>query len=802
MTTILNTHKQKTIAAAIGLVTGLAALPSQAQMLEEVVVTATKRAVGMQDVPIALSVVDGEKIMEQGIGSLTDLAVFMPNVHIAEASAGDQLFIRGIGSGVNYGFEQSVGTFIDGVYFGRGQASRSSFLDVERVEVLKGSQSTLFGKNTIAGAINITTAKPSDEFEGSIEGSYEPEFDGTTATLTLSGPITDTFGARFVAKVSETDGWMDNRLIGEDEVQRDDTVGRIVLSWLPTADLDITFKYETGESEATGSNEVISVTTPLSESIYQAVDPDFDQNSGFGYKKSAQTFGGVRGGDTYHDSEWDISTLTIEWAVGDYTIKSITGYVDYQFDNYRDSDYGPLIGIGRGRDETHEQFTQEFLLTSPLGETFEYLAGLYYQDEELGHERYTDVSLKNLFEAGATLPPIAGTGIADGTGNNTFDQDSETLSAFVQGTFHMNDAWRLIAGIRYSEDEKEFDKSAIVAPLLATGPESEALAAIYDGTLNLATKHEFGNGLGERCPAATLLTIECVTQALNTVREEDHVTGDITLQWDASDSTMVYAKWGNGYKAGGFDEDNGRGYFDAQEYEDETAQTIELGAKMDLWDGRGRLNVAVFHSEFEDVQVSTFDGNAGFVVGNAAETEVDGIEMDGMMAVTDDLTLSFGLAFLDAQYKSFDDAGCTNDQTVDWVNNGGVASQCTQDLSGQRLQFAADWSGNLGLNYSTAISENLEFNASADVMFTDEYDTAADGDEVLIQDSFTKVNARIELANIDGVWSVALLGRNLTDETTSTWGNDIPLGNFGFAGSYFQMLDAPRSYVVQARYSF
>jgi outer membrane receptor protein involved in Fe transport len=802
MTAMIKTYQRNTLAIAISLATGLTALPSHAQMLEEVVVTATKRAVGMQDVPIALSVMDGSKIMEQGIGSLTDMAIFMPNVHISEASAGDQLFIRGVGSGVNYGFEQSVGTFIDGVYFGRGQASRSSFLDVERVEVLKGSQSTLFGKNTIAGAINITTAKPGDEFEGSIEGMYEPEFDSQNAILTLSGPITDTFGARFVVRAAKTDGWMDNRLLNEDEVSRDDTVGRLVLSWQPTADLDVTFKYESGESEATGGNEVITVTTPASQSFYETVDPNFASNSGFGYEKSAQTFGGQRQGDTYHDSKWDISTLTAEWALGEYTIKSITGYVDYQFDNYRDNDYGPLIATARGRDETHKQFTQEFLLTSPLGERFEYMAGLFYQDEELEHDKFTDVSLSNYFDAGVPLPPLVESGIGDATVLTTFGQDVTTYSAFFQGTFHFNDTLRTIVGIRYSEDEKEFDKDSFMVPLLTTGPESELLAAVYDGFLNLATQHTFGNGQGERCPGVTLTTVECVTAPLNTKREEDHVTGDITLQWDATDSTMLYAKWGNGYKAGGFDEDNTRGYFDVAEYEDETAETIEIGAKMDLWDGRGRLNVAVFHSGFDDVQVSTFDGNAGFVVGNAAETEVDGIELDGMMALTDELTLSFGLAYLDAAYKSFKDAGCTNDQTEDWVADGGVRNQCVQDLSGNRLQFAADWSGNFGLNYSTDISDNLGINASADLMYTDEFDTAADGDDVLVQDAYTKINARIELASLDGVWSVALLGKNLTDEETSNWGNDIPLAGFGFAGSYFQMLEAPRSYAIQARYSF
>ncbi|MEZ5568126.1 MAG: TonB-dependent receptor [Halioglobus sp.] len=218
----------------------LFAAGSQAQpMLEEVLVTATKREVGLQDVPIAVSVMNAERIQEQGIGSLDELAVFMPNVHIAEAGGGDQLFIRGVGSGVNYGFEQSVGTFIDGVYFGRGQASRSSFLDVARVEVLKGPQSTLFGKNTIAGAINITTAGPSEEFEGQLEGSIEPEFDHWSTTLTLSGPLTDSLGARVVVKRDESDGYMDNRLLKQDEVQSEDTVGRIVLDWMASENLDV-----------------------------------------------------------------------------------------------------------------------------------------------------------------------------------------------------------------------------------------------------------------------------------------------------------------------------------------------------------------------------------------------------------------------------------------------------------------------------------------------------------------------------------------------------------------------------------
>ncbi len=265
---------------------------AQGLMLEEVIVTATKRAVGMQDVPIALSVMGGEKIAEQGIGSLEDMAIFMPNVHIAEGGAGDQLFIRGVGSGINYGFEQSVGTFIDGVYFGRGQASRSAFLDVARVEILKGPQSTLFGKNTVAGAINITTMRPGDEFEGMVEATYEPEFDGWSTTLVLSGPVTENFGARFVVKQDETDGYMDNTFTGDKERQAKNTVGRIVLGCQPANDLDITLKYETGRSETTGRQDLVSIATDFSVSRHQVADPNFKAD--FGYDKSAKNIGGIR----------------------------------------------------------------------------------------------------------------------------------------------------------------------------------------------------------------------------------------------------------------------------------------------------------------------------------------------------------------------------------------------------------------------------------------------------------------------------------------------------------------------------
>jgi iron complex outermembrane receptor protein len=785
----MKNFRRTAIAIATGLAGSISTMPVAAQlMLEEVIVTATKRATGMQDVPIALSVMGAEKISDQGIGSLEDLAIFMPNVHIAEGGAGDQLFIRGVGSGINYGFEQSVGTFIDGVYFGRGQASRSTFLDVQRVEILKGPQSTLFGKNTVAGAINITTARPGGEFEGSIAVSSEPEFDGWSTTLMLSGPLTETFGARLVLTRNETNGYVRNTFENRDERQEENAAARIVLDWIASDNLDVSFKYETGTSDTVGRQDMITIATPFSVGRYQAADPDF--SAAFDYDKSSGNISGVLSDTQFHDSEWDIATLTAEWMLGEHALKSVTGYVDYAFVNYLDSDYGPLEFLARGRDEQHKQFTQELLLSSPIGETIEYLAGVYYQDEELEHLRVTDVLLS---AAGI------GTGSLDATGHGTFEQDASTLSTFVQLTWNVSDAFRVIGGLRYSKDEKEFSKDQYTAGPFTMTP-SPGLGGLYDQVLNFSTDHSFTAQGATRClGVAYVCTLD---PTFSNKREENHTTGDITLQWDASDTMMTYFKVGNGYKAGGFDEANGRGLLSAQEYDDETVTSFELGAKMDLLDGRARLNVAVFHSEFEDVQVSTFDGNAGFVVGNAAKTAVEGLEMDGSIMLTEEITLNAGFAYLDASYDSFTDAACNEPQAVVWIAAGGARSACIQDLSGEALQFAPEISVNIALDYLTSIGENLELRAGVDLMYSDDYEVANDLDSVLAQNSFAKVNARLSLASSDQTWSVAILGKNLTDEKTTTWGNDVPLAGQGFSQTYFQHIDAPRSVEIQARYQF
>lgn len=746
------------ICQAVGLSSGLVVAEEFA--LEEIVVTATKRAVGMQDVPIAMSVMGGDKIEKNSIANLEDLSIYMPSVHIGESGSANQVFIRGVGSGNNQGFEQSVGTFIDGVYYGRARNSRAAFLDLERVEVLKGPQSTLFGKNTIAGAINITTARPTEEFTGYVEGVYDEELGGVGVTAMISGALSDTVRGRLVGKVYEDDGWMDNQASGEDGPQKETQVLRATLEWDATEDLTLGFKVEQGKFDVTGRN--MKITSPGAAGVaffgnpLISTDTNFANSLGFNEKQSLSGFAGRTMED---NTDSGIYQVTADYTMGEFTLRSITAFTEYDYENCSDADYGPVAFLDRCREESHEQFTQEFLLSSPTGGTVEYLAGVFYQDARLESDASTMVG------ASLALP------VPDAELLNNFEQDSETWSVFTELTFNVTDTFRTIVGVRYSHDEKEADKVQITTTP-GTGVSNPALVPIYDSVLGFAKEYAYSED-----------------------RKEEHWTGNLNFQYDLNENTMVYLNLATGYKAGGFDADNAMDR--SREFEDETVESIEIGLKTEFMDGRGRLNAAAFSGDYEDVQVSTFE-SAGFVVGNAAEVEVDGLEFDVTFAATEALTLTAALTYLDARYGSFENAACT------WEQKIAVGSGCTQDLSGKSLQFAPEWSGNLSAEYVTVIGDAFQLSLSADALWTDDVVVANDHDQNVIQKEYWKFNARIELSDINERWRVALVGKNLTDETTFNWGNDLTLSGdgFGFEGGYFHHIEKPRTVELQARYSF
>ena len=788
-----------------------ASVLSQSLILEEIIVTATKRVVGLQEVPIAISVMSGAEISEKGLTKMEDLAMYMPNVHVAEASAGTQMFIRGIGSGVNYGFEQSVGTFVDGVYFGRGRSARGKFLDIERVEVLKGPQSTLFGKNTVAGALNITTAQPTEEFEGYVSAGYTTELEAMTITSMVSGPLSDTVRGRLAVRAYDDKGYVENLAAnGVDGPQNESVYVRGTLAIDLNEDWTATIKAENGYVDIIGRQELISETnaaTGPSAALYGSPLGSTNFAAGFGYTTYEQNVDDL---PLFDDTESNIFQVTLDGTFAEHGVKIVLASTDYEFTNSLDSDYSPLKLLNRGRNEEHEQLSAEFIISSPSDDKFEYLAGGFYQQEDLSNARYThvDMSAVGPLQAGVfgqlntanpalggasfagmflggNLVPATDSGILDATARSFFSQDAESWSVFAEGTYNLSDTLRVTAGLRYSEDEKEMSKRGTVGYIDPTAAASTLvpaqLAAVYGSALKLATVHSYTRD-----------------------RKEDHVTGHVNVQWDMTNDAMVYLELGNGYKAGGFDEDNGMGRQvetlngvsdDLADFEDESVDTIEIGAKINLADGRGRLNIAAFSSTYEDVQVSTFDGNAGFVVGNAAESEVQGIETDVLYRLTEELTLNGAFAYLDATYKSFPGAGCTNAQSI------ATPTGCVQDLTGKPLQFAPEHTANVGVTYETELSSGLLLSAGLDYNWTDDVVVSADLDDNLVQKSYGKLNARISLAGNDQ-WQVSLVGKNITDEATFMWGNDIPLGSLGFKGSYFKLIDPPRTVELSARMNF
>lgn len=801
----------KTIKSALFAPTALAlalapAANTYAQlMLEEVIVTAQKRAESLQDVPISVAAMSGEKMEDNGILDLEELTQYIPNVNINQGRAQPNLFIRGVGSGTNAGFEQSVGMYVDGVYSGRGPMSNIPLTwDVARVEILKGPQGILFGKNTIGGAVNITTNRPTHEFEGSIEALYEPDHGEQVFSGVISGGISDTLAGRLAVRHESMDGWWDNHQLKEEGPDKDNLMIRASLLWDISDTAELLLKIEHGDFD----------TSSLPSVVYQSDQPlNFRGESPFPIL-SDQEDAAFDYSDS-NETELDTAVATLNWELDFATFTSITAYSEYELVNTRNSDFSVVPGLHRDTTEEYEQFSQELRLVSPGGETFDWIAGAYFQTSELNRSRVdsaVDIGLLGPLAAGSG-PLIA---IADPIAPPLFDQESDSWAVFAQGTYSFTDTFRGTLGLRYNEEEKDLDKvnrnqGAIGGRAIALGaPETIVFTNPASGfLLGDIRSHDF-RGLS---------------------RDEDKFTWSANLQWDVGEDTMMYATVSTGFKGGGYDGAyGGRGEFvrtgnaftgevtgvvatgitsDILEYDDETVLAYEVGAKMGLLGGAATLNFAIFRMEYEDLQVSSLVGDV-FKVGNAGEAISQGAEVDGRWLLTERLTIGASVAYLDAYYDDFTTASCTNPQVTDPVNNPGCLRQDgtnidpretggAQDLTDENLLFAPEWSANLNAEYIMPLGDSLELRFNADVNYTDEFDSALDLDPNTRHDSATKVNARIALASVDDTWSVAILGKNLTDETTHVWHNDVPTTN---SNSYFAVPERPRSIAIQARYRF
>jgi len=754
--------------------------------LEEIVVTAQKREESLMDVPISVNAVSGEKMAEAGITELEGMTAYVPNLTMNQTGIGTIIAIRGISSGINQGFEQSVGQYVDGVYYGRAQLARAPFMDLDRVEVLRGPQSILFGKNSIAGAISMHTAKPTDEFEGSITGLYEPDHGEQDVRLVLSGPLTENLSGRLAILDRTIDGYYDNDTLNRDESDEDVSVIRGSLKWHATDDLTINLKVEDGSFDNKG--RFLEIVNPVGAVAYADQLAAIAAGRGDSYTLDTdQDFNRQSNGDTSNNDTENV-TLNIDYAVGDHTLTLITGYNAYEFKEECDCDFVGVPIFTADTTEEFEQISQEVRITSPGGESVDYIGGFFYQKSELEFSDSINIPLDSYLLNPLTTALVFG----DTATKRDFSQDTDLWSVFAQMTWNISEEARLTIGGRYTDESKK------------------------------ATRHQFhvdntGSVIPEGTPAVPLnvfyggFLIEPY-DGIKADRSESSFTPLITFQYDLNEDVMLYATYTTGFKSGGFDVRSNAhpdesvinagtssltGVF---EYEEEEAESIELGAKLTLADGAAELNTAIFRTEYTDLQTSQFDGTLGFNVTNAGEATSQGIELDGRWRLSEGLTLSGSFAYLDFEYDKFATAQCYFGQTP---NSTEDPTLC--DVSGKRREFTPEYQATLSADYSMPIGDALEFRANVDFIYSDDYLASPTLDPNLEQDSYTKMNMRVSIGGADGMWDVALVGKNLTDEEVVSFGNTAPLSTTltGGAGAvYYGFYDRPSSVALQGTLRF
>ncbi|WP_116369122.1 TonB-dependent receptor [Parahaliea mediterranea] len=809
-----------------------AAQLSQAQQLEEVIVTAQKRAESLQDVPISVSAVQGSKLQEAGIPNMAALADYVPNLHIASASVNTNIYMRGVGSGNNQGFEQSVGMYVDGIYMGRGRQYRAGFLDIERVEVLRGPQGTLFGKNTVAGAVNIISRSPdpSDELSGDVAVSLE-SFNGKQFEGGIETPISDTLAARFAFKKRETDGYVDNTLLDEPEGQIDETSYRFTLVWQPTDNLDINFKYSNTEFERIGAPSATKYYLPPEQR--DALFPNRSPFASIGYtltdffypelvaegEKEFVTFKdngygtnradgiGIGINPDSNDEDYDNYVLDLNWDVGGGTLTSITGYSEYQYIDGVDVDWLPLQFIHRDDDQRFEQISQEFRFASPGGEFFDYVAGVYYEKSELEFDRRVTIdtnmdglvpqllsvnSLFTLLTSGAyTANQIAR--------NHYYKLDSDSYAIFGQGTFNLTDTFRVTLGVRYTEENKDVVSSQFLSDDLTgiDNPSDNFFLGFIEATSFNTYRYNF-----------------------NEDRTTDKWIPSLNIQWDVGEDSMLYFSASQGFKSGGFTaaDDQEPGQLDIAtypcvpgqpieacydptvpnddfEFEDEEVDAFEIGGKHSLFDGSMNVNWAAFYTLYDNLQTSIFKG-VGFGVTNAGKSEVQGIEVDMLWQATNNLRIGLNGAWLDATYDEFENGPCTAIQLDVDPFCGTPQGFTSNDLSGEETLYASDWSATAFFDYISTFESGLEFFLGGEANYRDEFSSSGDNDPLDYIDAYTKVNLRAGLRSEH--WEMMAYGRNIFDEEAFAQSFDTPV----LAGTHTQFMEEGRVYGVRLKFMF
>lgn len=754
----------------------MAAEADEEIMLEEVTVTARKREQSLQDVSLTVATIDGATLDALGISNFDRLE--MPGVHIGQGGDTDTLFVRGIGSvALGRGVEQSVPIYVDGVYYGRGRQQRLAFLDIERLEVLKGPQPTYLGKNAIGGAVSITSRRPTDVFEASLESSYEFNYGELSIMGAASGPISDQFRIRGVVKYRNGDGWLKNTGIGgRDGPKQEDTLARLSAEWDVSDSVQVFAKIDYANVKNSGTRprqrydcDAILIDMGFWDPSVEDCVLNRSAALTFNPAEFPQALFSDRGLNQQANQNADLELdhfggqVIVNWDIGEYSFESNSAYYEYDLYNFDKIDAGTASIVIGELPEDFSQFSQEFRLTSPFGERLEWMAGLYYDSHD-----FTTASAAHIQTFGVSI-------------DRALDQDAESWAVFGELAYQIADPFTVRFAGRYSEVKKEasyFNDLYLIFPDLS----------LFGPVISF--------GYSDR------------------TRTDSDFQPAVTFEWQASDDHMFYASWKEGFKAGGFD-NNADNILNA-EFEPETVTAYEIGAKLLFFNNAVRLNLSAFSADYSDLQVNIWNPETiSFSTQNAGESQTRGFEVDFAWAISQELTFSANGVLLDSYYVDFPDARCFSHpaQTVEegcdlatgLQNLGEHIGPAGNKLAGQQLPFAPDWSATFSLDYHkpldmSAFGSTLAFSSRLGLFITDDfYAATATRDPDFIQDSYAKLDLILGIGSQDGRWEAAFIGKNLTNELTSHFKEDT-VGEFATSNSAF--LDLPRELGIRFRYNF
>lgn len=695
-----------------------------AQSVDEIIVTAQKREQSLQDVPFSVSANTGARLEEMNVNDLTDLQTVIAGLQSPSTGSpgeGSSMRLRGFGSPpFQLGIEPAVATFIDGVYRSRSGTAVNDLIDIERVEVLKGPQGTLFGKNTTAGVVHVITKRP----EIGANDGYIKVSASSYSTYRVEGvtnvSLSETSALRLSANIAEGDGWLENDGPVNDLHDTNRYTFRGQMAFEPSDNLSINLSLDFSEIDENCCATVRYADGPftgpingLAAGIGQlAVSPDNFRN----YKSVTNDE------ESNQAEDYGFSAEIVYEMPNGMELTSITSYRDYDLTTIVDGDFTGADILVIDTDIGVETLTQELRLSNEfaVGDRMgNWMAGLYYTDEEITRVRsFIWQPQALLYYPPGFGPTAAGLGLTD-----DLSQDSTSYSLFANVEIPLSDRFTMTGGVRWNDEEKD-GIGAFLQP--NNGP------------------------------------LPVVPANFNAKVDEDEVTWSVSAQYDVTDTAMVYANVSTGYKAGGINLAREAALGEAT-FLPEEVEHLEIGLKSQFADDRVRLNLAIFQDEYENIQNQVLVGQA-FIVRNGKGADIEGIEMEAEFAVTENFDLFFTYLDLDTEFVEGTSLGFG-------------------DVSGNQLPWAPDQSFSIGWSYAKEMSNGFEFFTGGNYLSRSEYETNAAVDQPLQGDT-DLLNARIGVRSADeNGWELAAWCRNCTDEEYAEVIFDSPVDFFPGMGA-------------------